>query len=71
MGEDVAVVGFNDVSIAPELPIPLSTVRSPLRDMGARAVTSLIDRVEGRTVDVVRLRPELIVRESSGRGPRR
>jgi LacI family transcriptional regulator len=65
VGEDVAVVGFNDVPIARELPVPLSTVRSPLREMGALAVTSLIDRLEGRPIEAARLQPEMIVRASS------
>jgi LacI family transcriptional regulator len=65
-GEDIAVVGFNDVSIAGELPVPLTTVRSPLREMGARAVAALVARVNGEPVQPVRLAPELVVRASSG-----
>ena len=65
VGEDVAVVGFNDVPIAKELPVPLSTVRSPLREMGALAVTSLIDRLGGRPTGSARLQPKMIVRASS------
>jgi LacI family transcriptional regulator len=68
VGRDVAVVGFNDVPIAGELPVPLSTVRSPLRAMGALAVASLIDRLDGKPGKVVRLRPELVVRASSDPG---
>ena len=33
-GEEIAVVGFNDVPLAAELPIPLTTVRSPMHQMG-------------------------------------
>lgn len=36
-GRDVAVVGFNDISIAADLPTPLSTVRSLLHEMGRQA----------------------------------
>ncbi len=64
-GHDVAVVGFNDVDIAAELPVPLTSLRSPLRTMGARAATTLIARVEGQPVTSVRLAPQLIVRASS------
>ena len=64
-GHDVAVVGYNDVNIAAELPIPLTSVRSPLRTMGARAVTMLVERLEGRSVTSLRLAPQLIVRASS------
>jgi len=65
VGEDVAVVGYNDVSVARELPVPLSTVRSPLRAMGEQAVTALIARLEGQQVEAVRLPPEMIRRASS------
>jgi LacI family transcriptional regulator len=64
-GHDVAVVGFNDVSIASELAVPLTSVRSPLRRMGAVAVEMLVARLEGRAVDPVRLLPELVPRASS------
>jgi LacI family transcriptional regulator len=64
-GHDVAVVGFNDVSIAAELPVPLTSIRSPLRLMGALAVETLIARVGGRSAGPVRLPPELVVRGSS------
>jgi len=64
-GHDVAVVGYNDVSIAAELPTALTSVRSPLRTMGARAVTMPVERLEGRSVTSVLLAPQLIVRASS------
>jgi LacI family transcriptional regulator len=70
-GEDVAVVGFNDVSIAAELSPSLTTVRSPLRAMGAEAVTMLIHRLGGGSATPVRLAPQLVVRASSGPGPLR
>lgn len=38
VGSDVSVVGFNDVSLARELPVPLATVSSPMHEMGQRAV---------------------------------
>ncbi len=65
VGHDVAVVGFNDVSIASELPVPLTSIRSPLRAMGAQAITTLIARLKGEPVGPVRLTPKLVVRASS------
>lgn len=73
VGTDVAVVGFNDVSIAAHLPIPLSTVRSPLREMGRAAAGLVLQRLEGRgptgtdmeSPNELRLQPRLIVRKSS------
>ncbi len=69
VGHDVAVVGYNDISIAPELPTPLTTIRSPLREMGARAAEALLtrlkSRVEQRASEQIRLAPQLVVRASS------
>ncbi|MFF2029227.1 LacI family DNA-binding transcriptional regulator [Arthrobacter sp. NPDC058192] len=65
VGHDVAVVGFNDTSLAAELPIPLSSVRSPMLDIGRTAVQLLKRVLNGEHVDSVRLEPSLCVRESS------
>lgn len=66
VGSDVAVVGYNDVSIAAELPVPLTTVRSPMVEMGRQGMARLLARAAGTPVRSVRLRPELVARESSG-----
>ena len=68
VGRDVAVVGFNDTSLAAELPIPLSSVRSPMLDIGRTAVQLLKGVLDGRKVEPVRLEPVLCVRESSAFG---
>lgn len=64
-GADIAIVGYNDTPLAGELPIPLTTVRSPMWEMGAQAMTMLLDRINGRPVTSIRLSPSLSVRESS------
>lgn len=65
VGQDVAVVGFNDTSLAAELPIPLSSVHSPMLDIG-RAAVHLFQRVlDGERVQPEMLKPTLCVRESS------
>ncbi|MEU0811463.1 substrate-binding domain-containing protein [Streptomyces sp. NPDC005970] len=64
-GADVAVVGFNDTPLAAELPLPLTTVRSPMLDMGRRGLRLLVRLLEGEPVESERLAPELIVRASS------
>ncbi|WP_144206026.1 substrate-binding domain-containing protein [Mycobacterium tilburgii] len=64
-GADIAVVGYNDTPLAGELPFPLTTVRSPMRKMGAQAMTMLLDRINGRPVESLWLRPTLSIRESS------
>ncbi|MFK4295881.1 LacI family transcriptional regulator [Arthrobacter sp. GAS37] len=65
VGRDVAVVGFNDTSLASELPIPLTSVRSPMLDIGRTAVQLLKRLLDGERVESIRLKPTLCVRESS------
>lgn len=70
VGTDVAVAGFNDISLARELLVPLTTVRSPMARIGAEAAQMLIDRLnepelpEHGSRSIV-LAPELVVREST------
>jgi LacI family transcriptional regulator len=65
IGTDVAVVGYNDVALASHLPVPLTTVRSPLKQMGEQAVALLLALLEGREPESIRLETELIVRAST------
>ncbi|MEC5191502.1 MULTISPECIES: LacI family DNA-binding transcriptional regulator [unclassified Arthrobacter] len=65
VGRDVAVVGFNDTSLAAELPIPLSSVRSPMLEIGRTAMHLLKRVLEGEHAEPVLLKPTLCVRESS------
>jgi LacI family transcriptional regulator len=65
VGADVAVIGFNDVPLAGSLPVPLSTVRCPMHDMGVRAVHLLMKRLDGEEVASERLTPVLVPRASS------
>ncbi|MDJ0356817.1 substrate-binding domain-containing protein [Paenarthrobacter sp. PH39-S1] len=65
VGRDVAVVGFNDTSLAAELPVPLSSVHSPMLDIGKTAVNMLQRILKGESVTSTRLAPSLFVRESS------
>lgn len=44
--EDVAVMGFDNVSLSSMVEPPLSTVSQPLRDMGAVAAKSLIRQIQ-------------------------
>jgi LacI family transcriptional regulator len=63
--DDLALVGYNDIPIVEQLPVPLTTVRSPAHEIGASAVRSLLELVQGREVESIRLPVELIERKSS------
>ncbi|WP_248959346.1 LacI family DNA-binding transcriptional regulator [Sphaerisporangium perillae] len=65
---DVALVGFNDTLLAAELSVPLTTVRSPMHQMGRRALEMLLCVMRGEAVKSEKLKPELIARESTRRG---
>jgi len=66
--EDVALVGFSDDVLAPLMPVPLTTVRQPVYEMGRRAAQKLIDIIEGRSTDVeeIVVKADLVIRESCG-----
>jgi LacI family transcriptional regulator len=66
-GRDVAVVGYSDLPLARELPIPLSSVAVPLDQLGARAVQSLLGVVSGQPPMSEQITPELRIRQSSAR----
>ncbi len=68
-GRDIAVVGYNDVPLAAELPVPLTTLRSPMREMGSRSVDLLLRLLSGGSPESIRLPPILIPRASTGRNP--
>ncbi len=65
--EDVAVVGFDDISIAAHTQPSLTTVRQPSREMGEAAAKLLLSRLSGEELpDGPLVVPtELVVRESA------
>ena len=64
---DISVVGFNDMLLAGRLRPPLTTIRIPQYDLGARAAELLMALVAdpGRTPETVLISGELIVRGST------
>ena len=66
--EDVAFVGFDDISAAASFRPPLTTVRQPLEDMGRLAVEHLCGRIAGETDEPLQItvETELVVRVSCG-----
>jgi len=66
--EDVRVVGIDDVEYAKHLPVPLTTLRQPTRQLGDAALAAMLERVARThlpTRDIL-LNCELIVRDSCG-----
>ena len=65
--EDVAVVGFDDVAVSRHLTPPLTTVQSPIEQVGREAVLQLVKCIHNEAIDpIVLLRTELVIRESCG-----
>ncbi|MGI3785504.1 MAG: LacI family DNA-binding transcriptional regulator [Janthinobacterium lividum] len=69
--DDVALIGYDDISFAASAAVPLSSVRQPREDLGRRAVELLFEEMEAADHDLphehqsVRFTPELVVRRSS------
>jgi LacI family transcriptional regulator len=68
---DVGVVGFDDMHLSALLAPPLTTVRQPMRLLGERACSRLLQRIADPTLPprAERLPTELVIRESCGCGP--
>ncbi|MCB2175590.1 MAG: LacI family transcriptional regulator [Actinomycetales bacterium] len=63
----VAVVGYDDIEVAAELAVPLTSVRQPTHEMGWAAADLLLEPVDSERHVV--FQPELVVRASSAAGP--
>ncbi|WP_197526778.1 LacI family DNA-binding transcriptional regulator [Pirellulimonas nuda] len=63
---DLSVAGFNDISLAQHLSVPLTTVRQPCQDLGDAAVEAMRLRIEEprRPPRTMLLDAQLAVRES-------
>lgn len=64
---DLAIVGFDDIEQVKLAPVPLTTIRQPVEEIGERAVGALVAQIDGRTeASRILLNPSLVVRESCG-----
>jgi DNA-binding LacI/PurR family transcriptional regulator len=66
--EDISIIGNDDISYAKIYPVPLTTIRAPQHEIGARAAEILIRNIESATLlppEKVVLETEFIIRESS------
>ncbi|MBV8833465.1 MAG: GntR family transcriptional regulator [Acidobacteriaceae bacterium] len=66
--DDVRLVGIDDVSYATLLPVPLTTIRQPTREIGEAALRTMLDRLRTPRLPPreILLDGELIVRKSCG-----
>jgi GntR family transcriptional regulator, arabinose operon transcriptional repressor len=66
--QDIRLVGIDDVEYASLLPVPLTTLRQPTRQIGDAALTAMLERVARRDLPArdILLHADLIVRDSCG-----
>lgn len=64
--EDISVVGFDDIPIASIFIPSLTTIKQPIFEMGKSAVTNLIKKIKGKTVEKHKVfETELVIRNST------
>lgn len=63
--DDVLLVGYNDTPLAGALPVPLTSIASPMHEMGQAGFDLLRQLMHGDTPESVVLSPALRVREST------
>jgi LacI family transcriptional regulator len=67
--QDLAVFGFDNIEYAGYASVPLSSVDYPSEDLARKAVTRLITLIKSRdqspAPELVRIQPELVLREST------
>jgi GntR family transcriptional regulator, arabinose operon transcriptional repressor len=66
--DDIRLVGIDDLAYASLLPVPLTTVRQPVREIGEAALRSMLERLRAphQPAREILLDGELIVRRSCG-----
>jgi LacI family transcriptional regulator len=64
---DLAVVGFDDVSLSRHLKPALTTVRSPIEQVGRESVRQLVKAIHNEPTEAITLLPtDVVIRESCG-----
>ena len=66
--DDVSVVGFDDMPFASHFNPPLTTVHTPLTQVGTESARILLDQIQDPALPAftLKLEPDLIVRKSTG-----
>jgi LacI family transcriptional regulator len=71
VGKDISITGFDNIPMAEHSHPPLTTLKQPIYQIGNRVCEMLIRILRGENPDEqqVILKPELIIRQSSGKAP--
>jgi LacI family transcriptional regulator len=64
-GGDIAIVGYNDIPLSQYLPVPLTSVRSSMEQIGREAARALTKLIGGREAIATLLEPVLVARDST------
>jgi DNA-binding LacI/PurR family transcriptional regulator len=66
--EEVRIAGFDDVSYASLLPVPLTTIHQPCGEIGAAAMSAMLERINNPSLAPrsILLDARLVVRQSCG-----
>jgi LacI family transcriptional regulator len=68
--DEMSIVGYDDIEVMAELPVPITTVRVASDEVGRIAANTVLDMVEGVAgVGSHRIPSEIVVRASSGPPP--
>ena len=65
VGQDIAIIGYNDIPLMSWLPVPMSSICSPMDDMGRRGSEALHDILTGIDREPELLEPTLAARDST------
>jgi LacI family transcriptional regulator len=72
--QDISVVGYDDIELAQQSPLPLTTISQPKIQLGRTATQLLLDEARpdpAHAHQQVVFQPELVIRETTGRARRR
>ncbi len=64
--DDIAIVGFDDISLAGHVTPALTTVQQDIRQAAEGLVRGIVGLIEGKPVESTQMAPRLIVRASCG-----
>jgi LacI family transcriptional regulator len=67
-GKDISVVGFDDMPFANKFNPPLTTIHTPMINVGTEAARILLDKINEINIpaQIIKIKPELVIRSSSG-----